>query len=111
VVVTGALLCGWRPHFRRHENKDGKVETWGPPQLQPISQDQVPTLNAGQQEGRRRSGVGIWDRGAYPIMEAFEASQRIGKLPPTNQEAAWKSFQASRPGDAENGLSSAASEA
>jgi hypothetical protein len=79
----------------------GKVESYGHLSFDQYQQDQVFTVDAGEEDGRRRSGVGIWDRGNYPIMEAFEASVRIRKLPPAEQEAEMKKFIASHPGDAQ----------
>ena len=35
----------------------------------------------GTENGRRKSGVAIWDRGDYPITQALEAMLRIQKLP------------------------------
>ena len=67
--------------FGGAKNKDGKVESFGHLSFDQYQQDQVFTIDAGEEDGRRRAGVGIWDRGDYPIMEAFEASERIQKLP------------------------------
>ncbi|HTT60734.1 MAG TPA: hypothetical protein VMG35_02805 [Bryobacteraceae bacterium] len=87
--------------FGGEKGKDGKVETWGHLSFDRYQQDQVFTIDADEENGRRRSGMGITDRGDYPIMEAFEASLRIRKLPPSEQEAAWKQFMAAHPGDAQ----------
>lgn len=87
--------------FGGAKNKDGKVESFGHLSFDQYQQDQVFTIDAGEEDGRRRAGVGIWDRGDYPIMEAFEASERIQKLPPAEQEAECKKFVASHPSDAQ----------
>ena len=64
-------------------------------------QDQVFSIDAGEEEGHRRSGIGISDRGDYPILEAVEATTRIGALPPDQQEAEYKKFVATHGGDAQ----------
>jgi len=87
--------------FGGSKSKDGKVETWGHLSFDQYQQDQVFTIDAAEEDGRRRSGIGIFDRGSYPILEAYEASLRIGKLPAAEQEAEWKKFMATHPGDAQ----------
>ncbi|MGA2135878.1 MAG: hypothetical protein ABSH50_26605 [Bryobacteraceae bacterium] len=80
---------------------DGKVESFGHLSFDQYQQDQVFTIDAGEENGRRHSGIGITDRGDYPIMDAFEASLRIRNLPPAAQEAEWRKFLAAHPGDAQ----------
>ncbi|MFN7992467.1 MAG: hypothetical protein U0Q18_02640 [Bryobacteraceae bacterium] len=87
--------------FGGSKGKDGKVESWGHLSFDRYQQDQIFTIDAGEEEGRRRSGLGIWDRGDYPITDAIEASARIRRLPPAEQEGEWKKFMASHPGDAQ----------
>jgi hypothetical protein len=87
--------------FGGMKGQDGKVESFGHLSFDQYQQDQVFTVDAVENDGSRRSGVGIWDRGDYPIMEAFEASQRIQNLPPAEQEAALKEFRKSHPADAQ----------
>ena len=57
------------------------------------------SIDAGEENGQRRSGLGIWDRGDYPITDALEAMLRIQKLPRAQQEGEWSKFAASHPGD------------
>src|SRR5271157_634485 len=85
--------------FGGMKDKDGKVESWGHLSFDQYDQDQVFTIDAGEENGSRRSGVAIWDRGDYPITDAIEASSRIEKLPAAQQEAEWNKFMASHPGD------------
>ena len=87
--------------FGGAKGADGKAETFGHLSFDQYQQDQVFTIDAIESDGRRRSGVGIWDRGDYPIMEAFEASERIRKLPQAEQEAELQKFVASHPQDAQ----------
>jgi hypothetical protein len=90
---NGGLIFGGR------KDKSGKVESWGHLSFDQYNQDQVFSIDAGEEDGRRRSGVAIWDRGDYPITDALEASIRIQKLPEAQQEAQWKKFATSHPGD------------
>jgi hypothetical protein len=87
--------------FGGSKDHSGKVESYGHLSFDQYQQDQVFTIDAGEEEGRRYSGIGITDRGDYPIMEAMEASVRIRKLPQAEQEAEWKKFLAAHPGDAQ----------
>jgi hypothetical protein len=87
--------------FGGMKDKNGKVESWGHLSFDQYDQDQVFTIDAGESDGRRRSGIGIWDRGDYSIMDAIEASQRIGKLAEAEQQAERAKFAASHPGDAQ----------
>jgi hypothetical protein len=57
------------------------------------------SIDAGEENGQRRSGLGIWDRGDYPITDALEAMLRIQKLLQAQQEGEWSKFAASHPGD------------
>ena len=87
--------------FGGMKGQDGKVESFGHLSFDQYQQDQVFTIDAVENGGSRRSGVGIWDRGDYPIMEAFEVSQRIQNLPPAEREAELNKFRASHPADAQ----------
>ncbi|HLY17058.1 MAG TPA: hypothetical protein VKR61_07525 [Bryobacteraceae bacterium] len=87
--------------FGGAKGKDGKVESFGHLSFDQYQQDQVFSIDASEEDGGRRSGISIVDRGDYPIMEAFEASVRIRQLPLAEQEAEWKKFMATHPGDAQ----------
>jgi hypothetical protein len=86
--------------FGGMKDSGGKVQTWGHLSFDQYNQDQVFTIDASEENGSRRSGVGIWDRGDYPITDAIELVSRIQKLPQTEREAEMKKFFASHPGDA-----------
>ncbi len=85
--------------FGGSKDKDGRVESWGHLSFDQYDQDQVFTVDAGEENGRRRSGIAFWDRGDWPITEAIEAQQRIQKLPPAQREPEWQKFGASHSGD------------
>jgi len=85
--------------FGGMKDKNGKVESWGHLSFDQYEQDQVFTIDAGEEDGHRKSGLALWDRGDYPLAEILEASLRIQKLPQAQQEDEWKKFEASHPGD------------
>jgi hypothetical protein len=85
--------------FGGMKDKNGKVESWGHLSFDRYNQDQVFSIDAGEEDGHRRSGIAIWDRGDYPITDALEALLRVQKLPQAQQEAEWNKFAASHPGD------------
>jgi hypothetical protein len=55
-------------------------------------QDQVLTLDGGEEDGERYSTIAMNDQPDYPITETIEAMNRIDKLPKAQQDAAWKGF-------------------
>jgi hypothetical protein len=63
-------------------------------------QDQIFTVDAGQDGPSKFSTLTMQDRGNYTILEALEASNRISSLPESQQGAAWQQFRATHPGDA-----------
>ena len=81
--------------------KNGKVESWGHLSFDQYMQDQVFTIDAGEENGQRRSGIGIWDRGDYSLLDLIQASIRIEKLPQAQQESEWDKFFATHLGDAQ----------
>ncbi|HET9307576.1 MAG TPA: hypothetical protein VFO46_16250 [Candidatus Sulfotelmatobacter sp.] len=87
--------------FGGMRRQDGKIESWGHLSFDQYMQDQVFTLDAGEDNGQRRSGIGIWDRGNYPLIDLIEASMRIQKLPKAQQESEWHKFFGTHSGDAQ----------
>lgn len=81
------------------KGKDGKVESWGHLSFDQYNQDRGLSIDAGEEDGHRRSSIAIWDRGDYPITDALEALSRIQELPQAQQEAEWNKFGAAHPGD------------
>ena len=86
--------------FGGKKDPDGKVSRSGHLSFDQYDQDQVFSIDAGEDNGRRQSGITISDRGDYPIMEALEAVTRMQKLPTADQAAERAKFRASHPGDA-----------
>ena len=87
--------------FGGMRGKDGKVESWGHLSFDQYMQDQIFTVDAGEENGQRRSGIGIWDRGNYPLTDLIEASTRIEKLPQSQHESEWDKFFSTHSGDAQ----------
>jgi hypothetical protein len=82
------------------KDKSGTVESHGHLSFDQYMQDQVFSVDAGQEGSKHFSLISIVDRGDYPITEALEASKRIEALPPDQQQAEWKKFAQTHPGDA-----------
>ncbi len=64
-------------------------------------QDQVFTIDASEENGQRRSGLAVVDRGDYSILETIELLARTKGLPQTERQAEMKKFFATHPGDAQ----------
>jgi hypothetical protein len=62
-------------------------------------QDQIFTVDAGRDGDRKYSLLTMGDRGDYSILELLQANDRISKLPKEQQEAEWKKFVGTHPGD------------
>lgn len=86
--------------FGGKKDQDGKVTRSGHLSFDQYDQDQVFSIDAGETDGRRQSGITISDRGNYPIMDALQAFTSMQKLPPAQQPAERAKFRASHPGDA-----------
>jgi hypothetical protein len=86
--------------FGGKKDQEGKLSRSGHLSLDQYDQDQIFSIDAGEENGRRQSGITISDRGDYPIMEALEAMTRIQKLPAADQAAERAKFRVSHPGDA-----------
>jgi hypothetical protein len=82
------------------KQKDGKIENVGHLSFDKYEQDQIFAIDSGQDGPDKFSAIRIGERGDYPIQEAFEAKERIKKLPEPQQKAEWDKFFATHPGDA-----------
>jgi hypothetical protein len=82
------------------KDKSGTIESGGHLSFDQYMQDQVFSVDAGQDGSKHYSLISIADRGDYPITEALEASKRIQTLAADQQQAEWKKFAESHPGDA-----------
>lgn len=91
--MGGLTFDGWK-------DKNGQVQNNGHLSFDQYMQDQVFSLDAGQEGGKHYSVINFTDRGDYSIMDAFEAKKRIDALPAEQRQAEWKKFTETHPGDA-----------
>ena len=91
--MGGLTFDGWK-------DENGKIENNGHLSFDQYMQDQVFSLDAGQEGGKHYSMITFSDRGDYSVMDAFEAKKRIDTLPAEQRQAAWKKFMETHPGDA-----------
>lgn len=78
--------------FGGMKGKDGKVQSWGHLSFDQYMQDQVFTVDADEEDGKRLSMLQIWDRPGYPMTELLDEQQRVSKLSKSEQDAAMKNF-------------------
>jgi hypothetical protein len=74
------------------KDKDGKVSSVGHLSFDQYMQDQVFSIDAGEDNGKRWSGIGINDRPDFPISEELEMFQRTRSLPPDERKAEIEKF-------------------
>jgi hypothetical protein len=91
--MGGLTFDGWR-------DKNGEIQNNGHLSFDQYMQDQVFSLDAGQEGGQHYSLMNFTDRGDYSIMDAFEAKKRIDALPTVQQQPEWKRFFETHTGDA-----------
>ena len=91
--MGGLTFDGWK-------DKNGEIQNNGHLSFDQYMQDQVFSLDAGQDGAPRYSVINFTDRGDYSIMDAFEAKKRIDVLPAEQRQAEWKKFMETHPGDA-----------
>lgn len=91
--MGGLTFDGWK-------DKKGVIQNNGHLSFDQYMQDQVFSIDAGQDGGKHYSLMNFTDRGDYSIMDAFEAKKRIDSLSAEQQQAEWKKFFETHPGDA-----------
>lgn len=74
------------------KDKEGKIQNHGHLSFDQYEQDQIFSIDAGQEDQQKFSAIRIDDRGDYPLQEALDANTRIAKLPKEQQQAEWKKF-------------------
>jgi hypothetical protein len=79
------------------KDAQGKVSSYGHLSFDQYEQDQVFTIDAGEENGQRSSQLRIMDQPDHPISEDIAAADRIAKLPPAEQSAAWDQYRATTP--------------
>jgi hypothetical protein len=79
--------------FGGSKDKQGKVSSYGHLSFDQYEQDQVFSIDAGEENGQRSSELRILDQPDHPISSDLAAAERIGKLPADQQPAAWKQYR------------------
>jgi hypothetical protein len=83
--------------FGGEKDKDGKISAHGHLSFDAYEQDQIFSIDAGQEDGKQSSAVTIVDRPDYPIGELIGVLDRIKDLPKDEQQAEITKFLASHP--------------
>jgi hypothetical protein len=83
--------------FGGSNDKQGKVSSYGHLSFDQYEQDQVFSIDAGEENGQRTSELRIIDEPDHPITQDIETAARIAKLPQDQQAAAWKAYRAATP--------------
>jgi hypothetical protein len=78
--------------FGASKDAHGKVESNVHLSFDQYMQDQVLTLDGGQENGEKFSTIAMNDQPDYPITETIDVMNRINKLPKAEQDAEWKAF-------------------
>lgn len=86
---NGGLIFGGK------REKDGTTSSYGHLSFDAYEQDQVFTIDAGHEGGKRRSGMAIIDRPDYPILEDIEFMDRVKGLAKDEQMAEFERYKKS----------------
>ena len=73
--------------FGGMKDKNGVASSYGHLSFDEYEQDQVFTIDAGQQGDRHRSGLSLVDDASYPIGELIAVTDRIRNMPQDQQKA------------------------
>jgi hypothetical protein len=83
--------------FGGEKDKDGKVSSHGHLSFDAYEQDQVFSIDAGQENGKQSAALTLVDRPDYPIGELIDIIDRTKDLPKDKQEAELTKFIGSHP--------------
>jgi hypothetical protein len=83
--------------FGGSKDKEGKVTSYGHLSFDQYEQDQVFSIDAGEEDGKRSSEMRMIDQPDHPITQEMAAPERIGKLPKEQQAEAWKQLRETTP--------------
>jgi hypothetical protein len=89
---NGGLIFGGR------KEADGSVTSYGHLSFDAYEQDQIFTIDAGEQGGKKVSGLAIVDRPDWPIKDALELVDRLKNLSQDEQKAEMEKFTAGHAG-------------
>lgn len=82
----GGLIWG------AQQRADGSVESHGHLSFDQYEENQIFAVDAGREGNDRFSRITISDQGDYAVSEKRQAWQRIMRLPPDKQDAAWSDY-------------------
>jgi hypothetical protein len=82
--------------FSGMTDKNGKVTNTGTLSFDQYMQDEVFTIDAYEEDGKRYSGIKVMDRPDYSIEDEFAFMQRVAKLPSQEQKIEMDKFYAQR---------------
>lgn len=85
--------------FGGHKDKDGSISSNGHLSFDRYDQDQIFSIDAGEDKGKHYSKMVFSDRGDHPIEEEIDEGERIKALPEDQRAAAWEEFEKKFPGD------------
>ncbi len=83
--------------FGGSKDAKGNVSSYGHLSFDQYEQDQVFSIDAGQENGERTSELRIIDQPDHPITKDIDAATRIAKLPKDQQKAAWDDYHSKTP--------------
>jgi hypothetical protein len=83
--------------FGGSKDQQGRVTSYGHLSFDQYEQDQVFSIDAGEENGQRTSELRMIDQPDHPITQDIEAAERIAKLPKDQQPSAWKAYRATTP--------------
>ncbi len=79
--------------FGGSKDKQGKVTSYGHLSFDQYEQDQVFSIDTGEEAGKRTSELRMIDEPDHPIKQDIDMAARIAVLPKGQQEAAWKKYR------------------
>jgi len=81
------------------KRKDGQIVSDGHLSFDQYDQDQLFSIDAGQEGTAKRTSLQITDRGDYSLYASIDELLRIKTLPPDQQQEAFRKFAETHPGD------------
>jgi hypothetical protein len=85
--------------FDGAKQNDGEIENNGHLSFDQYNQDQLFSIDAGQEGNRKQTMMIFSDRGDYDLYDSIEDLLRMKTLPSAERQAAMQKFVAAHPGD------------
>ena len=83
--------------FGGSKDQQGKVSSYGHLSFDQYEQDQVFSIDAGEEDGKRTSELRILDQPDHPITEDLAEGAKVAGLPQAKQAAEWQRYRAGKP--------------